>query len=348
MAGPKYQRWLCTIGAVAGILLLTLWPIRARAETAVRVSGPAAPALTEAQPAAPEAPLINPDDDEGEDEGPEDELAQMRAQRHGYGGSRGLLGGVMPRYGYTIVMALAYFYFTSRDSRGSGFASGRGTYYLFWLVGPALLAIFLEHPAFLGVVVLGLVARPWLPDPLLYLRYLGRTRRLQGEIRVNRANITARRDLALIWLEKRRAKRALPLIEEALAQDSNSLQLRQLRGVALLQLRRYEEAVHCFVDVVQRDSRHGFGEPYLRAADALIALGRWDDAEDALEHFVVENRSSVEGQYKRALVARGRGDRPAFKQGLRDARSLYREVPRYQQRRQFAWYVRALFSSVFG
>ena len=56
----------------------------------------------------------------------------------------------------------------------------------------------------------------------------------------------------------------------------------------------------------------------------------------------------MEGQYKRALVARGRGDRPAFKEGLREARNLYRDVPRYQQRRQFSWYVRALFSSVLG
>ena len=258
------------------------------------------------------------------------------------------MGDFFPRYGYTILMALAYFYFTSRDSRGSGFASGQSTYYLFWLVGPALLAIFLQHPAFLGVVAIGLVARPWLPDPLLYLRYLGRTRRLESEVRVNRANVTARRDLSLIWLEKRRPKRALPLLEQALAQDPSSLQLLQLRGVSLLQLRRYDEALSCFVEVVQRDPRHGFGEPYLRAADALIALRRWEDAEEALEHFVAENRSSVEGQYKRALVARGRGDRVAFKQNLREARGLYRDVPRYQQRRQFSWYLRALFSSVFG
>jgi tetratricopeptide (TPR) repeat protein len=183
---------------------------------------------------------------------------------------------------------------------------------------------------------------------LLYLRYLARTRKLEGEIRVNRANVTARRDLSLIWLEKRRAKRALPLIEQALAQDASSLQLLQLRGICLLQLHRYQEAVDCFVEVVRRDPGHGFGEPYLRAADALIALDRWEDAEDALEHFIIENRSSVEGQYKRALVARGRGDRQAFKQGLREARLLYREIPRYQQRRQFSWYVRSLFSTVLG
>jgi len=353
MAGSHTERWIWLASLLGFTSLLVLWSNQTQAASAAQHVWNQSAALAERQASPPQAaPNPTPiapdslsDEDEDDDEGA---LAPPHRQRRGYAAAPGFMGGVFSRYGYTILMALAYFYFTSRDSRGSGFANGRGTYYLFWLVGPALLAIFLEHPAFLAVVAVGLVARPWLPDPLLYLRYMARTRRLESEIRVNRANITARRDLSLIWLEKRRAKRALPLVEEALAQDANSLQLLQLRGVCLLQLRRYEEAVSCFVDVVQRDPRHGFGEPYLRAADALIALKRWDDAEDALEHFVTENRSSVEGQYKRALVARGRGDRPAFKQNLREARNLYREVPRYQQRRQFSWYVRALFSSVLG
>lgn len=346
MTGSRNLGWLwlaltvgmLAVGVLAVIVSRTQRTTEAWSELTVIAERPTTPPR-----AAPEA-LTATDVDDDDD----DELVSPRMRHERGAASYGFMGGMLSRYGYTLMMALAYFYFTSRDSRGSGFANGAGTYYLFWLVGPALLAIFLEHPAFLGVVALGLVARPWLPDPLLYLRYMGRTRRLESDIRVNRANVTARRDLALIWLEKRRAKRALPLLEEALSQDASSLQLLQLRGVSLLQLRRYQEAVDCFVQVVQRDSRHGFGEPYLRAADALIALGRWDDAEDALEHFLSENRSSVEGQYKRALVARGLGNRSAFKENLREARSLYREIPRYQQRRQFSWYVRALISSVLG
>src|SRR6478609_6009500 len=340
--GKQFGRWLAWV-MIGTAALIASWPASAHASERLWREMALAAELRAEQPRATSQdaaePSIDPDD--------ADEPAPRTRRGRGVA-SYSAMEGMFSRYGYTLMMALAYFYFTSRDSRGSGFANGAGTYYLFWLVVPTLLAIFLEHPAFLGVVALGLVARPWLPDPLLYLRYLARTRKLEAEIRINRANITARRDLSLIWLEKRRAKRALPLLEEALAQDANSLQLLQLRGVCLLQLRRYQEAVDCFVAVVQRDGRHGFGEPYLRAADALIALGRWEDAEDALEHFIVENRSSVEGQYKRALVARGLGNRAAFKENLREARSLYREIPRYQQRRQFSWYVRALFSSVLG
>ncbi len=266
--------------------------------------------------------------------------APKRFQRRGMGGLP--LGGFSPSW----ILMLAYAYFAFRDSRGGTGRAGWGSYYLFWLVGPILLSLFLDYPALLGLIVVGVVARPWLPDPFLWLRYYKRTRVLQGEIRVNRANVTARRDLALMWLDKRSPKRALPLVEEALVQDPSSLQLQQLKGVCLLGLHRYDDAVACFIQVVQKDPSHGFGEPYLRAADALIALQRWDDAEDALEHFIANNRSSVEGQYKLALVARGKGERAATKEALRAARSLYREVPRYQQRRQFGWYARALLASL--
>jgi len=250
------------------------------------------------------------------------------------------------RFGGTLMMLLLYWIF-SRGSRGAGTGVSTGTYYLFWLVGPALLAIFFAHPAFLILVVVGLVLRPWLPDPFLWLRYLARTRSLQREIRINRGNVTARRDLAMLWLDKRRPKRALPLVEEALAQDPSSLQLQQLRGVCLLGLERYQEAVDCFVRVAQEDSGFAYGDPYLRAADALIALERWDDAEDALERFIDINRSSVEGRYKLALVARGRADRAARKEALRVARATYRELPRYHRRRQFSWYLRAGFASLW-
>jgi hypothetical protein len=63
--------------------------------------------------------------------------------------------GELLRYAYPLLMLLSYFYFTSRDSRASGFGGGWGSYYLFWIIGPALLAMVLEHPAFLLIVALG-------------------------------------------------------------------------------------------------------------------------------------------------------------------------------------------------
>jgi hypothetical protein len=159
MAGSQKHRWLWFVLVVGAISWALLWPSSARAGLERRLACQGLPALAELQPdpsrSTAARALVAPEA-EGDDDDRDHEPPQLRG-RGGYGAS-GIMGGMFSRYGYMTLMALAYFYFTSRDSRGSGFAGGRGTYYLFWLVGPTLLAIFLEHPAFLGVVAVGLVA----------------------------------------------------------------------------------------------------------------------------------------------------------------------------------------------
>ena len=58
-----------------------------------------------------------------------------------------------------------------------------------------LIAIVTAHPAVLAVVVLGVAARPWLPDPIQWLRHARRTGALEAQVRLNPANAVARREL---------------------------------------------------------------------------------------------------------------------------------------------------------
>ena len=66
---------------------------------------------------------------------------------------------------------------------------------------------------------------------------------MQADIDANPANVTARRDLAKIWLEKHRPRRALPLLEQAIARDPDSIELLYLSGVAHLLAGNHETAV---------------------------------------------------------------------------------------------------------
>ena len=92
---------------------------------------------------------------------------------------------------------------------------GYFTYYLAWLA----LSYALHRPALmLGVLVI-LALRPVLPDPLVLLRTWGRIRALDRQIAANPANVTARRDLAEIWIERLRPRRALQLLDEARERD---------------------------------------------------------------------------------------------------------------------------------
>jgi tetratricopeptide (TPR) repeat protein len=257
------------------------------------------------------------------------------------GGSRWALGSLARRSGWLTPLLLgAAFYFLFMRGRGNG--GGWGSYYLFWIVAPAIIAAVSSHPAVLLVVAVGFLARRWLPDPFLFLRYQSRIASLQTEVSANPGNVTARRDLARIWLEKHRPRRALPLLAEALARDPEAKELLYLQGLAQLYAGEHAAAVETFIGLVHRDPSFRYGEAYLRAGDALIALERWDDADDALERFARINSSSIEGRYKRARVKGARKDADGRRDAVRDLREVWRALPSFQRRHQLGWYLRAL------
>ena len=251
-------------------------------------------------------------------------------------GRSGLLG--------TALMAAAFYFFFMRGRGGNSAGASWAPYYLFWIVGPAILAAVSSHPEFLVVIVIGLVARRWLPDPFLILKHRARVRTLQIDIDTNPSNATARRDLAKIWLQKHRPLRALPLLEQAIARDPDSLELRFLSGVSHLLAGQHEKAVEAFVTVTHREPNFQYGEAYLRAADSLMALGRWDDADDALERYVKINSSSIEARCKRARVCKARKDAEGASKAQADLRDVWRSLPSYQRRKQFGWYLRSLLT----
>ena len=275
----------------------------------------------------------------GEDDDAYDGAGAPVSAAGGFGsmlsGRSGLLG--------TALMAAAFYFLFMRGRGGGGGNSGWGSYYLFWIVAPALLAAVSSHPAFLIVIVVGLVARRWLPDPILFFKHQARVRSLQADIDANASNATARRDLAKIWLEKHRPRRALPLLEQAIARDSRSIELLYLSGVAHLLAGNPDKAVEALVAVTHREPNFQYGEAYLRAADALMALGRWDDADDALERYVKINSSSVEARWKRLRVCKARKDAAGEQTAKADLRHVWRTLPGYQRRKQLSWYLRSWF-----
>ena len=258
----------------------------------------------------------------------------------GLSGARGLETSVSSCSGsgwlYPLLIAVLFYLVVMR-----GGSTSWSSYYLFWFIGPAVAALLLAHPAILLLVPVALVARRWVPDPWLAVKYAGRVRSIDADVRANPDNITARRNLAVIWLEKRRPQRALPLLEQALRRDPEDIELHHVRGLALLGTRRWEASVDELLEVLRRQPRFRYGEAYLRASDALIALHRWEQAEDGLTNYVEVNRSSVEGRYKLGLVRAARGDSAGATEALRQARDVYRDSPPFHRRKQLGWYLRA-------
>jgi len=215
-------------------------------------------------------------------------------------------------------------------------------YYFAWV----LLSFAIAQPWLLaGLLVLWLL-RGVIPRPGALFGALGRAGRLRHQVALNRANITARRDLATIYLDLLRPRRALELLEEGLALAPEDPELLYLSGVALHRSGRHQDAIERLVRSLDKDARLRHGHPYLVAGDALLALERWDDAIDAYERFLDFNSSDVTGHTQLARAYAGANDQQAARKWLLAGLSGWRGLPGAMKRRQFGAYLRGQWARI--
>ena len=215
-------------------------------------------------------------------------------------------------------------------------------YYLF-LFGASYA---LRYPYLLAAVVVVWLCKRWLPDPYLFFKHAGHVRRLRADIAHNADNVTARRDLAKIWLTKRRPRRAIKLLEEARRRDHESAELPFLLGKALYEAGRAEESLPLLVEAASKNEKQMYGEAFLVAGKALRTLGRFAEAEDALARYGAINHSSVEGRVLLACVKRELKDVAGAKAAMHEALDTFAAVPGFRRRAELKWYLRARLMTV--
>jgi predicted Zn-dependent protease len=220
------------------------------------------------------------------------------------------------------------------------------SYYLAFLAFRYLSGYAYSYPELIAAAVAIFLLRRWLPDPYLYFKNLGRVRRLKAEIAQNPDNATSRRDLAKIWLEKKRPRRAIPLIEAAQRRDLESAELAFLLGKARVMAGDAEAALAPLVASAHKDERLHYGEAYLWAGRGLLALGRAPEAEDALDRYLAINTSSVEGRVLLANARRQQRDSDGASRATREALETFSQVPRFRQRAELKWWLRAQLQRV--
>ncbi|MFT3775630.1 MAG: tetratricopeptide repeat protein [Minicystis sp.] len=121
-----------------------------------------------------------------------------------------------------------------------------------------------------------------------------------------------------------------------------------LTGLARLRSGDPEGALAPLVQAVEIDPRVRFGEPYLVAAEALTALGKLEEAEDALDRYTDVSSSSLQGWVRLANVRRRRGNRKGAAEALNEAFATWRQVPGYRRRGEFGWWMKAWWARLFG
>jgi predicted Zn-dependent protease len=170
---------------------------------------------------------------------------------------------------------------------------------------------------------------------------MGRIHGLRQQIEANPSNVTARRDLAVIYLQRLRPRAALKLLDEARQREPNDAELLYLTGLARLRTGDAKGAIDPLVRAVDVDPRVRFGEPYLIAAEALVKLNMLEEAVDALRRYTDANTSSVEGRVRLALLEHRCGAHEAAKDALKEALSTWRQIPRFRRRKELRWWFRA-------
>ena len=91
-----------------------------------------------------------------------------------------------------------------------------------------------------------------------------------------------------------------------------------------------------------------FGEPYLLAGDCLAKTGRFDEAIDAYDRFLSVNSSSIEGHVKKARAHAKTNEPEASKREIKEALWTWNQIPGFQKRAQFGWWLRAQLARITG
>lgn len=227
---------------------------------------------------------------------------------------------------------------------------GYWSYYLLSI----LLAYALQNPAAAVVAVGFWLCRGFLPDPVVWVRTMGRMSKLRSEIALNPSNMLATRDLARLYLERKRPKKAIALIEQTRQRMAESTRhpqgslddaelLFQL-GIAKLKCGEPEAALEPLVAAIAIAPEVGRGDPYMVASDALMKLGRWEEAEDSLDRFLASNQSSVQAYVKLARVRAKRSDDAGVKDAIAQAKQTWGVLPSFKRRHEWPWFIAALVS----
>jgi tetratricopeptide (TPR) repeat protein len=198
-----------------------------------------------------------------------------------------------------------------------------------------------QNPYLAGGVVLLWLLRGVVPDPVALWRAFGRLGSMKAQATANPSNVTVRRALARTYLELRRPKRALKFVLEALERDSDDAELLYLEGVARLRAGDPSRALEPLVRAVSIDPKLLYGEPYRVAAEALLRLGRLEEAEDALQRFLEKNGSSIGTYVQLGRVRSSRGDRDGARAALRDAVATWSQIPAFAKRREVLHWIHA-------
>ncbi|MCC3381406.1 tetratricopeptide repeat protein [Paenibacillus farraposensis] len=195
-----------------------------------------------------------------------------------------------------------------------------------------LIVIYILDHSFVGV--LPSVSKPW--------KRRRSAARLRQQIALNTNDVTAKFDLARIWIEGKKYHQALEVLLEIQSRYEDSADYWNARGTAEVHTGHLEDGEQHLLKALDINPRVQYGEPYLHLAAAF----KERDANKALHYlqqFQDIQSSSSEGYYLAGLMYRTLGRKDEAMAAFNQSIAVYRSLPKYRKRSERKWAVRSFF-----
>lgn len=210
---------------------------------------------------------------------------------------------------------------------------------LLWLVGNPILAIliFVVIIYILDLRFVGIF--PNIGKPIRRMRSISR---LRQQISQSPHDVSAKRELARLLIERKKYTGALTLLEEVLPLSEDSAEFWDDYGTATIGIGQLQAGEERLQKALTLNPRVRYGQPYLRLAIAF----RNHDPNKTLhyaEEFSSIQSSSCEAYYLLGTVYQSLNDKVAAKRAYTESIEVYRALPKYKRRKERSWALRSYF-----
>ncbi|MGG6311281.1 tetratricopeptide repeat protein [Paenibacillus macerans] len=208
---------------------------------------------------------------------------------------------------------------------------------LSWLFGNPFIAIIvlLLILYFIDRRYVGLL--PSLSKPFKRGRNISR---LRQQLSASPFDVSSKRELARLLLERKKFHEAHRLLEEAKDASESSAEFWSDLGAASLGLGRIEEGEAEILHALSLNDRVKYGQPYLQLASAF----REKDPQKALQYaakFGEIQSSSSEAYYLLGSLYQLLGSKEEAKRAFGESIAVYRSLPKYKKRQERKWALRS-------
>lgn len=179
------------------------------------------------------------------------------------------------------------------------------------------------------------------PDPVRWVMRWRREGRLEGTLLQNPHDGRARLELAQLYVERGKGKRAVDVLRPNFDKGADDIQSVFTMGEACLQAGYVDQGEKLLEHAEELSPDFRVGEIHLVRGRQRLARGDFKGAKSSFEALIKARRGSITGRVMLAMAMKGLGDDASAAMMRDEAWSEYVSAPGFQRRKERFWAWRA-------